>query len=244
MSGLIKYEFDWGIIFTEPYSQILITGIMITLLIFAVSSIASFFLGTVVAILRASRIRFLQFLGTLYIRTVQSIPLLFWLLFFYYIVPEILPSGPGGWLNSFYYYPVLAGILVLTIDNASYVSDIMLNAKLMIPETQREAAISTGLNRVQQYLHVLLPQMFRVTLAPLGTRMVHNFKNTTLCMAISAHELIWATQQIESLMFRGIEAIIIATVFYTSLSVLMASIVIILERRMKIDAVCIIKCRI
>ncbi len=78
--------------------------------------------------------------------------------------------------------------------------------------------------------------MFRVMFPPLGTRMVHNFKNTTLCMIITAHELTWATQQIEALAYRGVEAIIMATVFYVSLSLLMASFVIIIERHLRIDA--------
>jgi polar amino acid transport system permease protein len=85
--------------------------------------------------------------------------------------------------------------------------------------------------------------MFRVTLPSLGTRMVHNFKNTTLCMAITTPELVWATQQIESLSFRGIEAIIIATVFFGAVSIIMASALIILERHLRIDAASIIKSR-
>jgi polar amino acid transport system permease protein len=129
----------------------------------------------------------------------------------------------------------VAGILGLTVDNASYVSDILRSGRLTIPPGQREAAISTGLNRVQQYQYVLLPQMFRATLPPLGTRMVHNFKNTSLCMAITAPELTWATQQIESLTFRGIEATTIATLFYIVLAAIMVSIIILLEKSLKID---------
>ncbi len=240
----LQYEFDWSILFSEPYSYVLITGIKITLLIFVLSSVLSLMLGTLISIMRISRIRPLQWIGKLYVKIFQSIPVLFWMLFLYYIFPEMLPFDLGAGLNSYYYYPVIAGIIALTLDNASYVSDILRGGRLLIPQTQREVAIATGLNRVQQYLYVLLPQMFRIMLPPLGTRMVHNFKNTTLCMAIAAPELMWATQQIESLTFKGVEAIIFATVFYIGVSILMASIVIVLERHMKIDAASIIKSRI
>ena len=101
-----------------------------------------------------------------------------------------------------------------------------------------------GLNRTQQYLYVLLPQMFRLMLPQLGTRLVHNFKNTTLCMAIAAPELIWSALQVESLSYKTVEVIIIATFFYIIVSVIMASIVILLERRMKLDAASIIRSRI
>lgn len=194
-----------------------------------------------ISVFRVSRVRALQVAGGTYVKVFQGIPVLFWLLFFYYLFPELLPGELGAILNSYLYYSVAASIAALTLDNASHVSDILKSGRLMIPQTQRETAIAMGLSRVQQYLYVLLPQMFRATLPPLGTRMVHNFKNTTLCMAITAHELTWAAQQVESLSYRGTEAIIAATVFYVSLSLIMASAVILLERRLKIDAASIIR---
>ncbi|GAB4547548.1 MAG: hypothetical protein Fur0020_15720 [Thermodesulfovibrionia bacterium] len=213
----------------------MITGVKITLLIFIITTITSLIIGTVVAIMRISRISIFRIIGGLYVEVFRNIPGLFWILFFYFIFPNILPSGLGERLNGYKYYPIVAGILGLTFDNASYVSDILRSGRLTIPHGQREAAIATGLSRVQQYLYVLLPQMFRATLPPLGTRMVHNFKNTSLCMAISAPELTWATQQIESITFRGIEVTTIATLFYVSLALLMFLMVILLEKRLKID---------
>ncbi len=213
----------------------MITGVKITLILLAATTVLSLCLGTVIAIMRISRIKAMRAFGTLYVEIFRNIPGLFWVLFFYFIFPELLPSEWGYILNHYEYYPIVAGIVGLTVDNASYVSDILRSGRLAIPHGQREAAISTGLGRIQQYLHVLLPQMFRVTLPPLGTRMVHNFKNTSLCMAISAPELTWATQQIESLTFRGIEVTMIATLFYIALAGVMISGIILLEKLLKID---------
>jgi polar amino acid transport system permease protein len=213
----------------------MITGVKITLILLISTTITSLLLGTIIAIMRVSRMRVLRSLGTLYVEIFRNIPGLFWILFFYFVFPELLPFDLGEKLNSFLYYPILAGILGLTVDNASYVSDILRSGRLAIPHGQREAAVSTGLSRVQQYLHVLLPQMFRAALPPLGTRMVHNFKNTSLCMAITAPEITWATQQIESLTFRGIEATTIATAFYIILAGAMVTIIILLENLLKID---------
>jgi len=213
----------------------LITGIKITLILLVATSITSLLLGTIIVIMRISRIKVLRFLGTLYVEIFRNIPGLFWILFFYFVFPELLPRSWGDTLNGYIHYPIIAGILGLTVDNASYVSDILRSGRLAIPHAQREVAISSGLSRVQQYLHVLLPQMFRATLPPLGTRMVHNFKNTSLCMAISASELTWATQQIESLTFRGIEATSIATLFYIGLASVMIATIILLEKFLKID---------
>jgi len=230
-----RYEFDWSIPFKEPYSQWIITGIKFTLLIAIVTSITSLLLGTVVAIMRVTKIKSLRVVGRIYVETFRNIPGIFWLLFFYFIFPQLLPFGLGVKLNAYKYYSVVASIIGLTLDNATYVSDILRSGILAVPKGQREAAISTGLNRIQQYQYIMLPQAFRKILPPLGTRMIHNFKNTSLCMAVTAPELTWATQQIESLTYRGLEVTTIATLFYIMVSLSMGAIIIKLEKYYKID---------
>jgi polar amino acid transport system permease protein len=84
--------------------------------------------------------------------------------------------------------------------------------------------------RSQQYLYVILPQAVRIMLPPLGTRMIHNFKNTSLCMAISAPELTWATQQIESVTFRGLEVTAIATGFYCVVTLTLGAVIAAIEK--------------
>ncbi len=213
----------------------MITGVKITLLIAVITTIASLLLGTLIAVMRKTKITPLRIMGKLYVEIFRNIPGLFWLLFFYFVFPEILPFGFGDKLNAYLYYPVVASIIALTLDNSSYVSDIIRSGLLAVPNSQREVAISTGLSRLQQYQYVMLPQTFRKILPPLGTRMIHNFKNTSLCMAITAPELTWATQQIESLTFRGLEATTIATVFYVAVSLFLGGIIITLEKYYKID---------
>lgn len=213
----------------------MITGVKITLLIAAVTLITSLFLGTLIAVMRITKIKPLRVLGRLYVEIFRNIPGLFWLLFFYFVFPELLPSSLGDKLNAYIYYPIVASIIALTLDNAAYVSDIVRSGLLAVPKEQREAAISSGLSRLQQYRYVILPQTFRKILPPLGTRMIHNFKNTSLCMAITAPELMWATQQIESLTFRGLEVTTIATVFYITISLFLAAVIIKLEKHLMID---------
>ncbi len=207
----------------------------ITLLIAAVTTILSLCFGTLIAVMRITRIKPLQVVGKLYVEIFRNIPGLFWLLFFYFVFPELLPFGLGNRLNAYIYYPIIASIIALTLDNTSYISDIVRGGILTLPKGQREAAISTGLSRVQQYQYVMLPQTFRKILPPLGTRIIHNFKNTSLCMVITAPELTWATQQIESITFRGLEATTIATVFYVAVSLFLGAVIIILEKYYKID---------
>lgn len=229
------YEFDWGIPFREPYRQWLVTGVKVTMLIATVTAVASLMLGTLIGVMRRSRITLFRVLGRTYVEIFRNIPGLFWLLFFYFVFPELLPFGWGNALNAYRYYPIVASIMGLTCDNSAYVSDIIRSGLIAVPRGQREAAISTGLNRIQQYQYVLLPQTFRKILPPLGTRMIHNFKNSSLCMAIAAPELTWATQQVESITFRGLEVTTLATAFYIAFSLILGGAIILLEKYYKID---------
>lgn len=231
----LRYDFDWSIPFREPFLGWLLTGVKLTLIIAVVTAIASLVLGTVIAIMRTSRFKFLNIPGTIYVEIVRNIPGLFWLLFFYFMFPQLLPEAMCDALNRYSHYSVVAGILGLTIDNSAYVSDIVRTGLLAIPRGQIEAAVSTGLNRFQQIRYIILPEAFRMILPPLGTRMIHNFKNSSLCMAIAAPELTWATQQVESITFRGLEVTFMATVFYVGLSLLMAFLLIRLEIWLKLD---------
>ncbi|MBI4844575.1 MAG: amino acid ABC transporter permease [Nitrospirae bacterium] len=231
----LRYDFDWGIPFREPFLGWLVTGVKLTLLIAVVTAVLSLVIGTVLAIMRVSRFKILNIPAKIYVETVRNIPGLFWLLFFYFVFPQLLPSPLTDALNGYVYYSVIAGILGLTVDNSAYVSDIVRTGILGMPRGYMEVAVSTGLNRLQQLRYIILPGAFRTILPPLGTRMIHNFKNSSLCMAIAAPELTWATQQIESITFRGLEVTFLATVFYIGLSLAMAAIVIRLEKKWKIN---------
>jgi polar amino acid transport system permease protein len=207
----------------------------LTLFIAIITTITSLCIGTAIAVMRLSRFKILNIPSRIYVETVRNIPGLFWLLFFYFAFPEFLPFGLSEKLHAYRYYSIAAGIIGLTFDNSAYVSDIVRTGIMAVPRSNVEVAVSTGLNRFQQFRYVILPEAFRIVLPPLGTRMIHNFKNSSLCMVITVPELTWATQQVESITFRGLEVTFLATVFYLAISLTMARIIIRLERRLKID---------
>jgi polar amino acid transport system permease protein len=64
---------------------------------------------------------------------------------------------------------------------------------------------------------VILPQAIRVALPPLVNEMVGATKNTSLALAIGVAEISYETKYIESYTFRGVEALVAATVLYLCL---------------------------
>ena len=70
----------------------LITGIKITLILLVATSIASLLLGTIIVIMRISRIKVLRFFGTLYVEIFRNVPLLLHLFFWYFAALKLLPG--------------------------------------------------------------------------------------------------------------------------------------------------------
>lgn len=219
---MLNYTFDWSIVVTQPYMAIIAKGMLYTLLVTSCSSILSLILGSAIAILRVSRSRIGRHIGNAYVEIVRNVPGLFWILFFYFALPDLLPASLGTHFHAWEHYALVAGILGLTIDNAAYLSDIFRGGMLAVPSGQREAAANCGFSTLQEYYWVVCPQTLHSVLPAVSNRIVHNFKNSSLCMAISLPELTWATQQIESITFKGLEVTAMATVFYSLGSLLLA----------------------
>lgn len=228
----LAYDFNWAIIFEERYYSLVLTGLKYTALLTIVTTAASVPLGIIVGVMRSSEQYVLRRVAGVYVEVFRNIPGMFWVLFFYFGFPTLLPGPWGRALNSYPHFTLLAAILGLTFDNSSYVAEIMRAGIQSLVVGQHEAARSIGLTDWQRWRYVILPQAIRTVVPPLGTRCIQNLKSTSLAMVIAVPELSWATRQVESLSFRGFEVTTIATVIYVSLCLVMAAGVNWLERRL------------
>jgi polar amino acid transport system permease protein len=226
------YDFNWMIIFEERYFSLLVMGLKYTALLTIVTTAASVPLGIVVGVMRSSNTRVLSRVATAYVEVFRNIPGMFWVLFFYFGLPTLLPQVWSRALNASTNYALLAAILGLTFDNSSYVAEITRAGIQSLVVGQHEAGRSIGLTDWQRWRYIILPQAIRTVVPPLGTRCIQNLKSTSLAMVIAVPELSWATRQIESLSFRGFEVTTIATAIYVSLCLVMAAGVNWLERRL------------
>lgn len=118
---------------------------------------------------------------------VRVMPLLVWLFVVYFGFPRWF-----GWdLSS-----VSAAIIVFSIWGCFEMMDLVRVSLQSIPKHQYESASSLGLNTVQSFAYVIIPQAMR-RLTPMSmnllTRMI---KSTTFAYLIGAVELVKVGQQI------------------------------------------------
>lgn len=219
---MLQYDFDWSFIARPQFVELLVDGTARTLALAVISGALSFVLGALVAVARLWPSAWMRMPANLAVEIVRNIPALFWILFFYFVLPELLPGEIGKVLHEWPHYAFAAGVMGLAVDNAAYLSDILRNGMAKVSRGQRDAAASCGMSVWQECMSILCPQSLRAMMPAIANRMIHNFKNTSLGVAIALPELTWATQQIESITFKGLEVTLVATVVYAIVSLSIA----------------------
>lgn len=219
---MLQYDFDWSFAARPQFIGLLLDGAARTSALAIVSGALSFVVGALIAAARLWPRGWVRVPANTAVEIVRNVPALFWILFFYFALPELMPSALGKAMHEWSGYAFAAAVMGLALDNGAYLSDILKNGMVSIPRGQREAAASCGMTVWQECLSILCPQSLRAMMPAITNRMIHNFKNTSLCTAIALPELTWATQQIESITFKGLEVTLVATAAYAGGSLLIA----------------------
>ena len=214
-----KYQWDWGVLFRDPYLGWLLSGLRWTLTIAVLAWMIAFTLGSIIGIMRTLPSRPLRFIGTVYVEIFRNIPLLLQMFIWFFVVPELLPREWGRWMKRDMYYPEFtSAVLCLGFYTASRVAEQVRSGINSIAAGQSRAALASGLTLAQTYRFVLLPIAYRITVPSMTSEFLGVFKNSSIALTIGMLELTMQSRQIESFTFRGFEAFTAATIIYATMS--------------------------
>jgi polar amino acid transport system permease protein len=107
-----------------------------------------------------------------------------------------------------------AVLIALSFNNAGYLAEILRGGLAAVPPQQLSAARSLGMTRVQGFLHVVFPQVFRIVFFAFVTQCVWAMLNTSLGMLVGLRELSGAAQYAQSVTFRTFEFFIVTAAIY------------------------------
>ncbi len=154
------------------------------------SAIGALVLGTVLAVMRVGPVAIFNRAGAAYVTLVRNTPLTliitFCLIALHYQLKIYL--APRDSPTSIVDNGVRWAIVGLTIYSAAFVCEALRSGINTVPAGQAEAARSIGLGFTQSLRHVVLPQAFRGSIAPLASVMIALIKNTTVAYAIGVAE--------------------------------------------------------
>lgn len=174
-------------------------GFGTTLLLFALTLLFAIPLGLVVSFgsmnhwgftLRCGgktlRVEPLSWLTKTFVWIIRGTPLMLQLIVIYY--------GPGlifhwGLLPRF-----TAVLLAFVINYAAYFSEIYRGGIESIPKGQYEACQVLGMTRSQTFFRVILMQVVKRIVPPMGNEIITLVKDTSLARVIAVYEIIWSAQ--------------------------------------------------
>lgn len=231
----MNYNWDWGILFREPYFNWLLSGLGWTITLSLCAWVIAFTLGSILGIMRTSTNSVLRMVGTVYVEIFRNVPLLVQLFLWFFVFPELLPEDAGRWVKREMPLPALTtAIFAIGLYTASRVCEQVRSGIEAVGAGQRNAGRAIGLSETQVYRYILVPNAYRIIIPPLTSEFLTIFKNSSLALTIGVVELTAMTRQIEEYTFQGFEAFTAATVIYSCVTFLVMFIMRIVEKRTRI----------
>ncbi len=164
-------------------------GFKMTLIISCFSLILSMLIGTLTAIGVRSNVLIVSSFNKLYIQLIRGTPLLVQIFFFYYII------GSAWGIDNRY----VAGVLILSIFEGAYISEIIRGGLVSIDKQQYEIARAIGLNKKQTTSLVIIPQLIIRIMPGLAGQFASIIKDSSLLSVVAVIELTQTTQEISAI---------------------------------------------
>jgi len=167
----------WGVLANN--TDLFRTGFGNTVKLFAMASVGSMVLGTVLAMMRVSPVPVLRWAGTAYVTVLRNTPLtavLFFLVFAYPLLQILRLS---------FFEAAAVGLMVYT---AAFVCEVVRSGINTVDVGQAEASRALGLTFIQTLGSIVLPQAIRSVVPPLTSVQIALLKNTTIAAGFSVAE--------------------------------------------------------
>lgn len=164
-------------------------GFLQTLRLFAVTLLGAIPLGLIIMFGSTSSFKPLSLVTNLFVWVIRGTPLMIQLLIIYYFPGLVMkvtfwPKGESG--------RFAASAVAFIVNYACYFSEIYRGGIQSIPVGQREAGQVLGLTGSQIFFKIILLQVIKRILPPMGNEIITLVKDTALARIIALQEIIWA----------------------------------------------------
>jgi len=196
-------------------------GTLVNIEVWAFTLIFALPLGLLICQMRLSKNKVLIGISKIYIFYFRGTPLMLQLLFMFFGVPLII---------GFTFSRELAAILAFILNYAAYFAEIYRGGIQSIPKGQYEAAHVLGLSNRVTFTKIILPQVVKRILPPMGNETITLVKDTALVYAIAMSDLL-KEAKIAVLREVSIMPFIIAAVFFLVMTGLLTKLLAHIERK-------------
>lgn len=184
-----------------------IQGVLLTLQIVVVAIAFGLILGITGALGRTSSNRFLNWIATAYVEFFRNTPFLIQLFFFFFGLPSL----------GIRMTPWQAAVLALAINFGAYSTEIIRAGIEGIDKGQIEAGMSLGFKKFQIFRHIVLIPALGKIYSALVSQIVIAVLFSSVVSQISAEELTFVGNYLQSRTFRSFEIYLAVSLFYVAL---------------------------
>lgn len=238
--ALTNTRFQWGVIGHYLFSDEVLRGlrltVILTIVIFAVATVV----GVFIAFARLSQFPLVRHLAISYLWFFRSVPLLVQILFWFnlgYFIPRLsigLPFGPSihSWSTDNLIAPITAAVIAIALHDGANVAEIVRGGILAVDRGQIDAAKSLGLRPSQIARRITLPQAARVVIPALGNQIIQTLKATALVSVVSLVDLLFTVENIYAVNLEIVPLLLVASIWYIVLVAVLSVVQSRLERRL------------
>jgi len=192
-----------------PYWDVILKGLWFTIWLTVVSTTAGIALGTAGASARTWGPKWMDNLVGAYVELIRNTPFIVQLFFVFFGLPSL-----GIKLSE-----TQAAILALVINLGAYSTEIIRAGIEAVPRGHVEAGLSLAMSRMQILRHVVLKQAFMKVYPALCSQIIIVMLGSSVVSQISAEELTFAGNFVQSRSFRAFEIYFVVAFLYLALAV-------------------------
>jgi polar amino acid transport system permease protein len=191
------------------YLDVLARGALLTVVLTAIATVAGLAIGVAGAAARRSRIAALRYAASAYVELIRNTPFLVQLFFLYFGLPAL---GVRLSANE-------AALLAMIVNLGAYATEIVRAGIASIARGQIEAGLSLGLSRRAVFLHVVLKPALAAIYPALTSQVIIVMLGSSVISQISAEDLTYAANYVQSRNFRSFEVYFVVTAIYLVLAI-------------------------
>ena len=199
--------------------QMLLDGAWVTIWISLVAIALGVPLGLVLSLIRVARVPVLSRIVVLYVSVGRATPLVTLVLFLFVTLPVF-----GVNIDKY-----TAGVVALTLNTASFNTEVWRSVYQAFPQPQIEAARAMGMTRALYFRRIMLPQMWYAALPALVNEMTLLVKASPAIAVVGVVDLTRVTSRIAAETYEPLPPILVAGAMY----ILFIGLLVRLQRRLE-----------
>ncbi|HYK72049.1 MAG TPA: amino acid ABC transporter permease [Pseudoneobacillus sp.] len=207
-----------------PTLPFILKGIGITLQIVIVAGLLGFAFGIILALLKISSLKILNWLADAYTSIFRGTPLVLQLMIIYFGSPQIV---------GYQIEPYNAAVLAFALNSAAYISEIIRAGILAVDKGQQEAAMALGIPYKKMMWDIIMPQALKNILPALMNEFITLTKESAIVTTIGVMDIMRRSYIVGADKFSFFEPLIIAGLIYYLMVMTLTLLGKAFERRMR-----------